>query len=210
VRINDEQVLWSAPESERAGRPLLILLHGHNLDERVGFELRHHLPEELVLASVRAPLTATSGYAWFRLDPTVGFQQVDASSRAIVDWLETQPAAPSVGILGFSQGAATGLQVLRQAPDRFAYAAVLSGFVVPGLHPNDARLRAARTPVFWGRGDRDPVIPQPLVYLTHSWLRQHTTLEERVYPELGHNVNPAELADLSRFLRTHAVDAAQA
>ena len=44
MRIDPDQVLWSAPEPERAGRPLLLLLHGHNLDESVGFELRHQLP----------------------------------------------------------------------------------------------------------------------------------------------------------------------
>ena len=205
MRIDPDQVLWSAPEHQRAGRPLLLLLHGHNLDETVGFELRHELPADLVLASIRAPLTATNGYAWFRLDPAVGFQQVDAVSRAVLDWLDEQPPAPSVGLLGFSQGAAAGLEVLRQAPRRFAYAAVLSGFVVPAPHRGDAELLRDPPPVFWGRGSSDGLIPDPLLALTGSWLRRHTRLDERVYAGLGHNVNAAELGDLSRFLTTHAI-----
>ena len=65
MRIADEQVLWSVPESERAGRPLLVLLHGHGMNERIGFELRHELPSSLVIASLRGPLRAPAGYGWF-------------------------------------------------------------------------------------------------------------------------------------------------
>ncbi len=198
--IDPTQVVWSAPESERSGRPLLLVLHGHSSNERVGFDLRHQLPGEIVLASIRAPLKTPTGYAWFRLDPTVALPQVDAVAQSVLAWLDAQPPAPSVGLLGFSQGAAAGLQVLRSAARRFAYAVVLSGFVVPGPAIGDALLRTTRPPVFWGRGDQDPVIPEFLVSPTRSWLAQHATLDERVYPGLGHNVAPAELADLRQFL----------
>ena len=208
MQIDASQVLWSAPESERAGRPLLLMLHGHNSHEGVGFDLRHQLPGDLVLASVRAPLRASGGYAWFRLDPAVGIQQANQVARSVVRWLDEMieaglPAPPSLGIMGFSQGAATAVQILRTAPTRFDYAVVLSGFVVPGPAPLDEVLRARRTPVFWGRGDADPIIPSYLVSLSRLWLSGHTRLEERVYPGLGHNVAPAELVDLHRFLARH-------
>ena len=32
--IGPDQVLWSAPEDQREGRPLLVLLHRHGMDER--------------------------------------------------------------------------------------------------------------------------------------------------------------------------------
>lgn len=201
MKIDPSQVLWSVPESQRAGRPLLIMLHGHNSNETVGFDRRHRLPAELVLASVRAPMQASAGFAWFRLDPAVGVQQANTSARAVLDWLDTQPAAPSVGILGVSQGAATGVQALRLAPGRFSYAVVLSGFVVPGILSTDAQLAADPPPVFWGRGDRDGIIPDWLVTLSRAWLAPHTRLDERVYPGLGHNVSDAELSDLSAFLQ---------
>lgn len=200
VQINPDQVLWSAPESERDGRPLLLMLHGHNSNEGVGFELRSQLPPELVLASIRAPMTATGGYAWFRLDPAVAVDQANTVARSVLGWLDTLPPAPSVGLLGFSQGAATGLQVLRVAPERFGYAVNLSGFVVPGTASGDARLAAQRPPVFWGRGDRDPVIPEFLVTLSRAWMSSHSRLTEKIYPGLGHLVNETELADLRQFL----------
>jgi phospholipase/carboxylesterase len=201
VKIDPLQVLWSAPESERAGRPLLVMLHGHGSNETVGFEQRHRLPADLVLASVRAPMPANAGFAWFRLDPQVGVQQANSAAQAVLSWLDAQPPAPSVGILGVSQGAATGLQAMRLAPTRFAYAVNLSGFVVPGIMPGDAQLARSRPPVFWGRGDRDGVIPDFLVTLGRAWLAQHTRLDERVYPGLGHNVADAELTDLSNFIQ---------
>src|SRR6476469_508370 len=68
MRIADEQVLWSVPESERAGRPLLVLLHGHGMTEQIGFDLRHQLPSELVVAALRGPLSVRSGYGWFSLE----------------------------------------------------------------------------------------------------------------------------------------------
>jgi phospholipase/carboxylesterase len=200
VKIDPDRVLWSAPESERAGRPMLVMLHGHGSNEQVGFDLRDRLPSELVIASIRAPLRAGGGYAWFPLDASLALNQIDEVAHAVLDWLADQAPTPSVGILGFSQGAATGVQVMRLAPDRFDYAVVLSGFVVPLPAVGDGRLASDRPPVFWGRGDSDGVIPSFLIPLTHTWLAEHSTLTERVYPGLGHYVAAAELTDLGTFL----------
>ena len=57
ISIDPAAVLWSAPESERAGRPLLVLLHGYGADERDLFSLAPHLPSEPVIAALRAPLS---------------------------------------------------------------------------------------------------------------------------------------------------------
>jgi phospholipase/carboxylesterase len=202
MKINPGTVLWSAPEAERVGRPSLILLHGHRMDERVGFELRHHLPAELVFASVRAPREARGGgYAWFPMDSSFSLEAIDHSAAAVLSWLDAvQPNGP-VGVLGFSQGVATAFQMVRRDPARFAYAVNLSGGVVPFPGRGDAELAARRLPVFWGRGDQDPVIPAVLIESTRWWLRRHTDLTERVYPGLSHNVSTAELADLASFVR---------
>lgn len=202
MEINAGSVLWSAPESDRAGRPTLILLHGHRMDERVGFELRHHLPSELVFASVRAPREARGGgYAWFPMDSSFSLEAIDHSAAAVLSWLDSVELQGPVGVLGFSQGVATAFQMVRREPARFAYAVNLSGGVVPLPGRGDAELAARRLPVFWGRGDRDRVIPALLVDSTRWWLRQHTDLTERVYPGLSHNVSAAELADLAAFVQ---------
>ena len=216
MEINPSTVLWSAPEGERAGRPTLVLLHGHRMDERVGFEsspggrgvvppgfdVRHHLPAELVLASVRGPREASGGgYAWFPMGRSFSIEAIDHSAAAVLSWLDQVNPDGPVGVLGFSQGVATAFQMVRRDPARFAYAVNLSGGVVPLSGRGDAELAARRLPVFWGRGDQDHVIPAPLIEWTRWWLRRHTDLTERVYPGLSHNVSTAELDDLAAFIR---------
>jgi len=116
-----------------------------------------------------------------------------------LDALPQQPT--SIGLLGFSQGGAMTLQLMRHAPERFAFAVQLSGFIASGTHPGDQRLAEVRPPVFWGRGTLDPVIPEAAVARTQAWLPAHSTLTERIYEGLGHSIAQAELAEIVAFLR---------
>jgi len=201
VRIEADQVLWSDPESDRAGRPLLVLLHGHGMNERIGFELRHQLPSSLVLASLRGPLRARAGYGWFPLDGGFSLGQVASAVSAVLSWLDDQSDNhSSVGLLGFSQGSAIAVQCLRERPTDFAYAAVLSGFLNPLPARGDRELARIRPPMFSGRGGADGLVPRPLVVLTERWLASHATLTSKVYPGLGHSVSDEEIADLAVFL----------
>lgn len=201
MRIEADQVLWSVPESDRAGRPLLVLLHGHGMNERIGFELRHRLPSSLVLASLRGPLRARAGYGWFPLDASFSLGQVASAVSAVLNWLDDQPGNhSSVGLLGFSQGSAIAVQCLRERPTDFAYAAVLSGFLNPLPARGDRELARIRPAVFSGRGGADGLVPRPLVVITERWLATHATLTSKVYPGLGHNVSDEEIADLGVFL----------
>jgi phospholipase/carboxylesterase len=205
--VAPEQVLWSVPEPERGDRPLLVLLHGHGMDERMGLELYDQLPSELVLASIRGPLPVLSGYGWYPLNASLGLNQIDEAARAVLDWVRAQHQHTSVGILGFSQGSSIALQCMRLAPGQFDYGVVLSGFAVPMAVAGDDALAARRPPVFSGRGDADPLIPLPLVTMTDTWLDKHTDVTQRVYAGLGHNVSAAEIGDLAAFLRSQVAPA---
>lgn len=201
--IDESAIIWSAAEPDRAGRPLLVLLHGYGSTEGDLFGLAPHLPLQPVIASLRAPLRAGPGYAWYELDGATNesrLQGADAAARGLLRWLDSV-SAPSVGLLGFSQGGAMSIHLMRHAPERFAFAVSLAGFVVPGEAPADARLAALAPPVFWGRGTRDTVIPDSFVAATQRWLPHHSTLTERIYEGLGHSVSEAELTDVLTFLR---------
>ena len=206
MRIDPDAVLWSAPERERAGRPLLVLLHGYGSHEGDLFSLSPGLPLSPVIASLRAPLTAGPGNAWFPLSAETPPDQleglVDAAAQAILDWLDTTDST-SVGLLGFSQGGATALQLLRLAPTRFAYTVMLSGFVVGANHPGDAALAAARPPVFWGRGTVDQVIPGAAIDWTGVWLPKHAETTTRIYEGLAHGISREELTDITAFIGAH-------
>lgn len=200
--IDAQSVRWSAPPADRAGRPLLLVLHGHGLDEQVGSNLWDRLPPEIVVAGLRGPLRTRGGYGWFRMDATLRLADIDAAADSVLTWLDDQESFRSLGILGFSQGSAVAIQALRRQPDRFDYAVVLSGFMAPFPAAGDARLVQRRPPVFAARGDQDRLVPAFLVSKTDQWLAEHTTRTSHCYPGLGHTVSDTELADLRRFLDT--------
>ncbi len=206
MQIDSEAVLWSAPERERAGRPLLVLLHGYGSHEGDLFGLSASLPLQPVIASVRAPISIGQGYSWFPLVAQTPVEHhnlnADIAGAAILDWLDTTQST-SVGIFGFSQGAATALQLMRLTPERFSYVVALSGFVVTREHSGDADLTRLKPPVFWGRGTLDRVIPQAAIDTTEEWLPAHSTLEEHIYEDVAHGVSGRELADVSAFIARH-------
>jgi phospholipase/carboxylesterase len=186
--------------------PLLVLLHGYGSDERDLFSLVPFLPEGAAVASLPAPLDAPwpmPGRSWYpideleRRDPA----SVTAAADAVLRWLDDEAGdAPSIALLGFSQGASVALQAARRDPARIAAVVNLSGYAAPGELPGDAVLKERRIPVFWGRGTRDDVIPPVLVEHTAQWLPEHTELTGRIYPGLTHSVSEDELADVRRFL----------
>lgn len=205
VSIDPSAVIWSAPERERAGRPLLVLLHGFGSHEGDLFGMSPQLPLGPVIASVRGPLAAGPGYAWAPLAGQADAEVVAAGANetavALLEWLDTTEST-SVGLLGFSQGGATALQLLRHAPERFAFAACLSGFAVLDDNAGDPELARTRPPVFWGRGTADNVISPDKIDYTDAWLPEHSTLTARIYEGLPHSISRAELDDVNAFIRS--------
>ncbi|QTX05532.1 alpha/beta hydrolase [Agromyces archimandritae] len=210
--LDDRAVLWSAAGDDRTGRPVLLLLHGYNSDESDLFGLAPYLPLEPVVASLRAPLPAGYGYAWFPLgapgsllapEQTLARRRgADAAVRAVLAWLDERvDARTPVGLLGFSQGGAIAIELLRARPERFAFAAVLAGFALDDAQPGDEELARIAPPVFWGRGTADEVIPAAAVAHTQHWLPEHASLTAGIYEGVGHQISELELRELVAFLR---------
>ncbi|WP_194397408.1 alpha/beta hydrolase [Microbacterium atlanticum] len=213
--LDADAVLWSADRHDLAGRHLLLLLHGYGADEHDLYPLRAYLPESFAVASLAAPLSPpwpAPGRSWYPIDGLDGRDpsHVTRAAEAVIGWADAHaPHAASVGLLGFSQGAAVSLQALRLDPQRFAFAVNLSGYATPGALPRDAELAERRPPVFWGRGTNDDVIPGFLVEHTTQWLPEHAELSGRVYAGLTHSISEQELADVRVFLdkQLEALDA---
>jgi phospholipase/carboxylesterase len=207
LTIDPRTVLWSVPESVRdeslADNPLLVLMHGRGSHEHDLFTLAPLLPAETVIASLRAPLPLGDGFTWFPAGAPGGPDQegADAASIAVLEWLDTVPQARRVGLLGFSQGGAMSIHLMRHAPERFAAHVCLAGFSIAGVLPADSRLETLRPPVFWGRDPADPVITAAAVERTAEWLPSRSTLTERLYTGIGHSISREELDDVRNFLR---------
>ncbi|HEX4057986.1 MAG TPA: alpha/beta hydrolase-fold protein [Galbitalea sp.] len=206
MRLDTDAVIWSAPERDRAGRPLIVLLHGYGSHEGDLFQLSPRLPLAPVVASVRAPISESGGWAWFSLarrdvaEPSP--DDANGATAALIEWLDTLEFT-SVALLGFSQGAVVALQAMRTKPARFTSVVALSGFVATGIEPGDSELEATRPPVFWGRGTLDAIIPDAVIARTEDWLTTHSTPTIRIYENLAHGVSSDELSDISAFLQEH-------
>lgn len=201
VHLDPTAAVW-APTSAPEG-PVLLLMHGYGSHEHDLVGLVPHLPAHLRSVAVRAPLTAGPGYAWVpiadpgRPDPAATQEAADA----VLAWLDAEvPAGTPVALLGFSQGGLMVTHLLRTRPERFLAGVVLSGFTADVELPGDDALAALAPPVFFGRGDRDPIITPEAFARTSAWLPAHCTTTEVVYPGLAHGVSQQELADVHRFL----------
>lgn len=212
--IDDAVVVFSVPRDELAGRlpgsVLLIMMHGYGSHENDLVSLAPHLPAGIILASLRAPHLAPgpgqNAYSWYTVgepgNPNTA--DADASARGVFAWLARltaefgQPAR--LGALGFSQGGAMALHLLRHAPVHILAAVNLSGFSIAGVAPGDAELATSRPRVFWGRDTQDPVIPASAVARTESWLATHATPDAHLYTGIQHGISGAELADVGRYL----------
>lgn len=203
VLIDRDAVRWMRRDEPL---PLLVLLHGYGSDENDLFALTPFLPDDVTVASLPAPLSAPwpmPGRSWYPIEQLEqrDARPVTAAADAVLAWLDAEGAdTPAIALLGFSQGASVALQTLRRSPDRIAAVVNLSGYATPGALERDPELRTRRTPVFWGRGTNDDVIPFALVEHTAQWLPEHAELSGRVYPGLTHSVSDEELADVRRFL----------
>ena len=78
-----------------------------------------------------------------------------------------------------------------------------------GEDPDDAALAQVRPrlPVFYGRDQQDPVIPEPMVAETLGWLREHAEVTKVLYAGMGHSVCPQEIGHVGEFLRHVAREA---
>ncbi len=204
LRIDGLLTRWSA--DDRAGMPLLVLLHGYGADEHDLFGLVPHLPDGIAVASVAAPLAPPwpmPGRSWYAIEGLDGRSSasVTVAAEAFLRWLDDARAdAPAVALLGFSQGAAVALQAMRLAPESIDTVVALSGYAAPGELPGDDALTETRPHVFWGRGTNDQVIPGALIAHTAEWLPAHSELSGRVYTGLTHSISEEELRDVHTFL----------
>lgn len=205
-------IRYSKEEDSREGTPLLVVLHGYGADENDLFALTPYLPANYTVAAVRAPLSMYPGFTWFPLD-----QQLNTDPKHVVDaltgldrWVEKEAQKhTAVDLLGFSMGMSMATSLARMAPERYRSIVGLSGFAIDASQTpevdelfDDAGLasRSPKLPMFWGRDQEDPVIPQTKVEFTHGWVRDHVNLTKVLYANMGHGINQQELGHIREFL----------
>jgi phospholipase/carboxylesterase len=203
-----ETVVWSKPEGERAGTPLLVMMHGYGTDESRMVRLFEYLPAVFTCAALRAPMNIGDHYGWFLLDYFLAndFADVIKAANAVQTWINSVKGEhASVSLLGYSQGMAMASTLLRLHPKDYPAVVGLSGFVLENELLSLTESFDAPPPFFWGRDKADLVINDDAVAYTEEWLQANTLLTARTYPGMGHAMSKTEMVDVSAFLRHYVL-----
>jgi predicted esterase len=107
-----------------------------------------------------------------------------------------------VVLMGFSQGACLSLEFAARHARQYAAIVGFSGGVIgpPGT-PRDYAGIFNGTPVFLGCSDVDPHIPLDRVRETAAiFRRMGASVDERIYPGMGHTVSSDELEAANAML----------
>ena len=219
-RLEVSHQRWSRGGGRSApGRPLFLCLHGWGSNEDDITDSMRYIARYDDYVALRAPLTlqepqgdalrrVAGAYSWFHDAVPVG-EDLDrdafAAACAIDRWVADHVAADrDVVTLGFSQGGLLAVHLLRINASRYRAAISLSGFLAPRIikesAPDDDLLAERNTPVFFGYGLADTVIPRYEIYAMSAWLDEHTWLTSHGYPRLDHSVSLEEFADIRQWL----------
>lgn len=189
-----------------------MLHHGRGTEERDLLGLADLLDprQRLQVVTPRAPLAldGSPGYHWY-LVPRVGYpdrETFDAAREALAElhdqlWEETGIAPARTVLGGFSMGAVMSY-AMGLSGERPAVAGILgfSGFVptVEDWEPRfDDRLA---TRAFVAHGSRDPIIGIEFAQRARELLESGGLKVEYHESELGHQIDPAQLAAAAGWL----------
>lgn len=215
------QYAWMSPENAEAmpTRPLFLALHGWGSNERDIAGIMQYIAPTTMWCRCERRWSCTRRKA-YRPAHTAGSMtlclpettdhDIAAAARAVDQWVDGHiPATRDVVPIGFSQGGAVAVHLLRMHPERYRAVINLSGFLapagVPGTAPADDRLTDFEIPVYFGYGKNDAVIPKYELFAAAAWLEEHTWLTTKSYRGLDHAVSLDEFSDIRQWLVLHDI-----
>ncbi len=208
------EYLIRKPADNNARPPLLIMLHGYGSNEQDLFSFAQELPSELLIISVRAPLSLGFGsYAWYSInfeadrDNFSNLEEANTALKSIdvfIDGLldKYKPDPTRIFLMGFSQGTILSLAYALNHPGKIQHVIALSGYVNQKLikMPLEAS-NYKDLDVFASHGSVDQVIPVEWARRTPDFLdKLKIEHEYKEYP-VGHGVAPQNFFDLLSWIR---------
>ena len=187
-------------------RLVAILLHGRGASAEDILSLAAQIRAREV-AYLAPQAAGGTWYPYSFLSPIRQNEPGITSGLRVIEGLIDQAARrglPSnrVALMGFSQGACLSLEFAARHAQRFAAVIGLSGGLIgppgtPRAYPGSME----GTPVFLGCSDIDPHVPLERVHETADVFRRlGASVDERIYPRMGHTVNRDELDAIDALL----------
>jgi predicted esterase len=201
-----QPVLFEGPDPSIA-RLSVILIHGRGASAQDILGLTGELGTDDV--AYLAPQAA--GSTWYPrsfLSPMHDNEPALSSALGVIERLvqllkdEHHLPPERIGVMGFSQGACLALEFAARHPEPYAAIVGLSGGLIgpPGT-PRQYAGSLAGARVFLGCSDIDPHIPVDRVRESAEvFRRMGATVDERIYPRLGHTVNRDEIEAVRALL----------
>lgn len=222
-RLDDNLELLEYVEVNTSDDPLysIIWLHGlgadgHDFEPIVPYlglppamGVRFIFPHALM-----RPVTINGGAvmrAWYdiieistnRGQDEAGIRHSARKVRELIDFeISRGTPASKIILAGFSQGGAMALHVGLRYPDQLAGIMALSAYLIfPECLQTESSKANAGTPVFFGHGTQDPVVPFALGQAAHAFLQAgQRPVEWHSYP-IPHSVSQPEIADIGRWIQ---------
>lgn len=208
------EYLIRKPTDNLDGPPLLIMLHGYGSNEQDLFSFAQELPSELLIVSVRAPLSiGFGGYAWYSInfeadrdnfsnleEANTALKSIDVFIEGLLDKYKPDPTR--IFLMGFSQGTILSLAYALNHPGKIQHVIALSGYVNQKLIKMPLEANTYRDlDVFASHGTVDQVIPVEWARRTPEFLdKLKIEHEYKEYP-VGHGVAPQNFFDLLSWIR---------
>jgi predicted esterase len=200
-----QKPLWRGP-APSAARLAVILVHGRGGSASEMLTLA----DELGISDIAWVAPQAAGHTWYPYSFLAPIEQNEPGISSglgvlaglVEDLGRAGVPATRVGVLGFSQGACLSLEFAARHADRYAAVVGLSGGLIgpPGT-PRDYAGSLAGTPVFLGCSDIDAHIPVERVRESATVFRRlEASVDERIYPRMGHTINQDELEAVRALL----------
>lgn len=200
-----QPVLRAGPAPGDARR-VAIFLHGRgaSAEDVLG------LSREFRASDVAYLAPQASGQTWYPYSFLAPIEQNEPGlssalrviSTLLQDLQQQGVSADRVLLMGFSQGACLASEFAARHARRYAGVVALSGGLIgpPGT-PRNYEESFDGTPVFFGCSDSDPHIPLERVHESSAvFRRMGATVDERIYPRMGHTVNRDEIEAIDALL----------
>lgn len=194
--------------------PVLILLHGYGSNEEDLFSFASELPKELLIISVKAPLSLGFGsYAWYSIDFDAvtqskfsNLEEANQSIEKIENFIDEiikkyEVNTNKLFLLGFSQGAILSHVLALKNPKKINKIIALSGYINTELIPKNCTIETvSELDFFISHGTVDQVLPI-------SWIKNSLPIFDNLkinytfneYP-IGHGVNPQNFEDFKTWI----------
>jgi phospholipase/carboxylesterase len=202
------------PKTKTKNPSLLLMLHGYGSNEEDLFSFAEELPDNLLIVSLRAPLSLDfGGYAWYGL-------QIDASNNTVSNIPEALVAKETIikfidklqekfsfnpqksFLMGFSQGSILSYAIALSFPKKITNIIALSGYINTDITTFSEKPSEDYKDLdfFCSHGTEDPIIPVKMARKAITTLEENTI--KYMYKEYytGHAVTPQNFSDFKNWI----------